>query len=288
MNISRMVMWYIIKYVKQMIHKNNQAGFSLTEILVSMAILGGVTLGVTHLLKNSSQDAAKLSTKLDLKSLINEISREFLKSEVCSAQFAGQPIINPNISTLKSGEKVLLQLHSKVLNNKYEVDQIESSKLDRTKFNLRVTFKDVKTNINRVEDFAVAAELNENENLIVRCYGENDNLQITEGMCQGPGVIFKNGVCNIKNFERPFKTCAQGESFKGISEVESENYKVECGLSNMKESNCPNNMIKQYNASGEIECLDFNQFVSSDNASVTAGANCGLEVVENKLKFSCH
>lgn len=81
--------------------KNNQTGFSLIEIMISVGLLGLISLGVMELTKESNKFSMQQKAKLDESQLMGLLQNKLANKTVCEANFKGK-----DLSLITSIEKL--------------------------------------------------------------------------------------------------------------------------------------------------------------------------------------
>ena len=75
---------------------NQNAGFSLVEVMLVAALLGGLALGLAKLTKDQNKSAKTVESKLENTAIINEIRQILGSNDSCTATFLNQDATNTN------------------------------------------------------------------------------------------------------------------------------------------------------------------------------------------------
>ena len=85
--------------------KRNSKGFTLVEIMVAVAVMGGLSVAIMQMTKNATKTSAKFQQDVDVTGIINEISTTLFDPSSCGVNFNGY---TPTSGTITADSKTAL------------------------------------------------------------------------------------------------------------------------------------------------------------------------------------
>lgn len=112
--------------------KKQNKGFTFVEIMVAVALLGGLSVLITKVTKNANKSSVRFQTDIDATAIANEIMGNLADPEVCGlvSNLKGRSIVGlPAVSEINSGMTALTKRDGSVIYSTANTDGYGSSKL---------------------------------------------------------------------------------------------------------------------------------------------------------------
>jgi hypothetical protein len=191
--------------------KNVQSGFSIVQVLIAVAMAGGLALTIAKLGQEQSKISKTSSNNLDLSEVSNRVLRYMSKTETCTATLGNLPILagqTKPIIEIKNKEGAIL-ISSQENNPKNKIGGLKLKKIEliRGTGNLDdvlefvVYLQKVNTTTSYGQDeikktFELSAKF-DSDSKIVKCFTAMDGA--VEAACESLGGALVNSDCVFNN-----------------------------------------------------------------------------------------
>jgi hypothetical protein len=295
----------------------NKSGVTLLETLVSMGLLGIVSLGVMEVSKSTSNFTKSEKIKADDDSILTMLDAKLSEPTMCNRIFdgrhmgvAGSPeneLVSINVAEDDADEEILLKPGEWLDNQEaFNSDSTMRSNLfiesmfiepiaNHSAANIVVNFskRDRETSellrnvgvTTLTRKYTVFLTLDSGSN-VSNCRGlkTSVNTTLTDAVCTGnvdaKSMIVSGGLCMRRSLSTSSCSLLDGKVSTGII-ADGNNYKMAC-LESRKSFNCMSGFFKKFNATGEAVCdqLTVDEvFVAFNDTSTPATCGAGASQI---------
>jgi prepilin-type N-terminal cleavage/methylation domain-containing protein len=228
-------------------------GMSLIEVMMVVALLGGLSLVAAQLMKNQNQMMTQTEAKSEELELYNQIRTILSRKEACEYSFQGQGL-DTSVSTIKNATNQ----DAFAVGNIYGQRNLEITRIDLNNDNvpsgggygeaiLEIETKRLKKKEGQkiiTKEIMLQVQTDSSDN-VVECFSESSNTVKTakDEMCQSLGGTFDqdNNLCDLSD-----------------AQIQAEQYCIDdnCRTS-FEQQTCPDDQVmKGLNSDGSLICED--------------------------------
>jgi prepilin-type N-terminal cleavage/methylation domain-containing protein len=125
-----------------MLTNNNEKGFSLVEVMVSIGLLAVIGVGMVALNSQQKTTQAGIKSAGDMVKVMNDLRTLIGDPKACEINFLGQDIGESGLKALKdSSGTEILRVGDKLANNTYQLSGIDLSDYNTSKLRAKVKFQ---------------------------------------------------------------------------------------------------------------------------------------------------